>query len=84
MEGSPWLVSNLRHSPPGCRSPGTASLVSNRKLASRRDLAHEWFDGLAAPHKELITNKDAGHSVVFEEPDAFHRLMTEWSCPPRT
>ena len=37
----------------------------------------EWFDGLTAPHKELITYEDAGHSVVFEEADAFHRLMTE-------
>jgi pimeloyl-ACP methyl ester carboxylesterase len=49
--------------------------------AGRRDLAHEWFDGLTAPHKELITYDDAGHSVVFEEADAFHRLMTEWIVP---
>ena len=51
------------------------------ELAGRRDLAHEWFDGLTAPHKELITYEDAGHSVVFEEADAFHRLMTESIVP---
>ena len=36
---------------------------------------------LTAPHKELITYEDAGHSVVFEEADAFHRLMTELIVP---
>ena len=41
------------------------------ELAGRRDLAHEWFEGLTAPHKELITYGDAGHSVVFEEADAW-------------
>jgi proline iminopeptidase len=51
------------------------------ELAARRGLAHEWFDGLTAPHKELITYEDAGHSVVFEEVDAFHRLMTEAIVP---
>jgi len=51
------------------------------ELRARRDLAHEWFDGLSAPHKELITYEDAGHSVVFEEADAFHRLMTESIVP---
>ena len=51
------------------------------ELRARRDLAHEWFEGLSAPHKELITYEDAGHSVVFEEADAFHRLMTESIVP---
>jgi pimeloyl-ACP methyl ester carboxylesterase len=51
------------------------------ELAGRRDLAHEWFEGLTAPHKELITYEDAGHSVVFEEADAFARLMTESIVP---
>ena len=53
------------------------------ELAARRDLALEWFEGLTAPHKELITYEDAGHSVVFEEADAFHGLMTE-SIVPKT
>jgi pimeloyl-ACP methyl ester carboxylesterase len=51
------------------------------ELAGRRDLAREWFEGLAAPHKELITYENAGHSVVFEEADAFARLMTESIVP---
>jgi proline iminopeptidase len=51
------------------------------ELAGRRVLAHEWFEGLTAPHKELITYENAGHSVVFEEADAFHRLMTESIVP---
>jgi pimeloyl-ACP methyl ester carboxylesterase len=51
------------------------------ELAGRRDLAHEWFAGLTAPHKERITYADAGHSVVFEEADAFHRLMTDSIVP---
>ena len=51
------------------------------ELASRRDLALEWFEALSAPHKEWITYEDAGHSVVFEEADAFHRLMTESIVP---
>ena len=29
----------------------------------------------------MITYEDAGHSVVFEEADAFHRLMTESIVP---
>jgi len=45
------------------------------ELRARRDLAHEWFEGLSAPHKELITYEDAGHSVVFEQADTFHSLM---------
>ena len=51
------------------------------ELAARRALSHEWFDGLAAPHKELITYENAGHAVVFEELDAFHRLMVETIVP---
>lgn len=51
------------------------------ELAGRRDLAYQWFEGLTAPHKELITYENAGHSVVFEEADAFHRLMTESIVP---
>ena len=51
------------------------------ELAGRRGLAHEWFAGLTAPHKELITYENAGHSVVFEQADAFLRLMTESIVP---
>lgn len=51
------------------------------ELRARRDLALEWFEGLTAPHKEMITYADAGHSVVFEEADAFQRLMTDQILP---
>lgn len=51
------------------------------ELRGRRDLATEWFDRLSAPHKELITYPDAGHSVVFEEADAFHQLMVDEIVP---
>jgi pimeloyl-ACP methyl ester carboxylesterase len=51
------------------------------ELRGRRELAHEWFDQLAAPHKELITYQDAGHAVAFEQADAFLRLMNEEIVP---
>ena len=51
------------------------------ELGARRDLSHEWFDALAAPHKELITYEDAGHAVVFEEVDAFQQLMVDTIVP---
>jgi proline iminopeptidase len=51
------------------------------ELRGRRALAHEWFEGLTAPHKELITYADAGHAVAFEQVDALHRLMVEQIVP---
>jgi pimeloyl-ACP methyl ester carboxylesterase len=51
------------------------------ELRGRRDLALEWFEGLNAPHKELITYADAGHAVAFEQADAFLRLMNEQIVP---
>lgn len=51
------------------------------ELRGRRELAQEWLAQLTAPHKELITYADAGHSVVFEEVDAFLRLMNEEIVP---
>lgn len=56
-------------------------LDGQHELRGRRDLAHEWFAGLSAPSKEMVTYADAGHSVVFEQADAFHRLMTEEVVP---
>jgi pimeloyl-ACP methyl ester carboxylesterase len=56
-------------------------LDGQHELSGRRDLAHEWFAGLSAPSKEMVTYADAGHSVVFEQADAFHRLMTEAVVP---
>jgi proline iminopeptidase len=51
------------------------------ELRGRRDLAHEWIDQLSAPSKHVVTYADAGHSVVFEQADAFHRLMVEQIVP---
>jgi pimeloyl-ACP methyl ester carboxylesterase len=51
------------------------------ELRGRRELAHEWFAGLSAPHKELITYADAGHAVAFEQLDAFLKLMNEEIVP---
>jgi pimeloyl-ACP methyl ester carboxylesterase len=51
------------------------------ELRGRRDLAHEWFEQLSAPHKELITYADAGHAVAFEQVDAFLRLLNEQIVP---
>jgi proline iminopeptidase len=56
-------------------------LDGEHELRARRELALEWFDGLSAPAKELISFADAGHSVVFEQADAFHRLMVEEIVP---
>jgi len=51
------------------------------ELRGRRELAHEWFEQLRAPHKKLITYADAGHAVAFEQADAFLRLMNEEIVP---
>jgi pimeloyl-ACP methyl ester carboxylesterase len=51
------------------------------ELRGRRELAHEWFAALSAPHKELITYADAAHAVAFEQADAFLRLMNEEIVP---
>lgn len=56
-------------------------LDGEHELRGRRDLALEWFEGLSAPSKELVTYADAGHSVVFEQADAFHRLMVDQIVP---
>ena len=56
-------------------------LDGENELRGRRELAHEWFDKLTAPHKELITYPNAGHAVAFEQADAFLRLMNEEIVP---
>jgi len=56
-------------------------LDGENELRGRRELAHEWFAQLTAPHKELITFADAGHAVAFEQVDAFLRLMNEEIVP---
>lgn len=56
-------------------------LDGTHELRGRRDLAQEWFEGLSAPHKQLVTYEDAGHAVAFEQADAFHRLLVEEIVP---
>jgi pimeloyl-ACP methyl ester carboxylesterase len=56
-------------------------LDGENELRGRRELAHEWFAQLTAPHKELITYTDAGHAVVFEQADAFLQLMVDEIVP---
>jgi proline iminopeptidase len=51
------------------------------ELPARRDLALEWFEPLKAPHKRLFTFEDAGHSVVFEQFEAFSKIMRETILP---
>jgi pimeloyl-ACP methyl ester carboxylesterase len=51
------------------------------ELRGRRELAREWFEGLAAPRKELVTYDRAGHAVAFEEADALHRLLVDEILP---
>jgi proline iminopeptidase len=56
-------------------------LDGEHEVRGRRQLAHEWFELLEAPHKELITYENAGHAVAFEQADAFHRLLVEQIVP---
>jgi pimeloyl-ACP methyl ester carboxylesterase len=51
------------------------------ELKGRRDLALEWFDGLRAPVKQLVTFPGAAHSVAFEQADAVQQLLDETIVP---
>ncbi|MEB3179410.1 MAG: alpha/beta hydrolase [Nostocaceae cyanobacterium] len=51
------------------------------ELAARRDLALEWFEQLQAPQKQMFTFENAAHSVVFEQFEAFSRMMSETILP---
>jgi pimeloyl-ACP methyl ester carboxylesterase len=39
--------------------------------------AQQWFDLLDAPTKQLITFDTSGHRPLFEQPDLFHKTMTD-------
>jgi proline iminopeptidase len=56
-------------------------LDGENELRGRRELAHEWFAQLNAPHKELITYENAGHAVAFEQADTFLRQMVDEIVP---
>jgi proline iminopeptidase len=51
------------------------------ELKGRRDLALEWFDGLQAPTKQLVTYASAAHSVAFEQADAVQQLLNDTIVP---
>lgn len=53
-------------------------LVEGRYEArGRLEPVREWFAGLDAPHKRLITFDASGHRPWVEEPERFHRVMTD-------
>ncbi|WP_424358971.1 alpha/beta fold hydrolase [Methanocella sp. MCL-LM] len=58
-------------------------LDAEHELPSRRNLSVEWYNQLEAPHKEMITFENAGHSVGFEEEYNLSLIMNE-SIVPRT
>lgn len=47
------------------------------ELAARSVPTRQWFDRLAAPHKEWITFADSGHVPQFEEFPRFHEVMVQ-------
>jgi pimeloyl-ACP methyl ester carboxylesterase len=51
------------------------------ELEGRRALTLEWFEGLEAPSKQLITYEGAAHSVAFEQADEVRRLLTDTIVP---
>jgi pimeloyl-ACP methyl ester carboxylesterase len=56
-------------------------LAGEHELRGRRELVDEWFGLLDAPHKQMITYDNAGHSVAFEHADDLHRLLLEVVLP---
>lgn len=56
-------------------------LDGGAELDARRALALEWFAGLDAPSKQLITFQDAAHAVAFEQADAVRQLFAETILP---
>ena len=51
------------------------------ELRGRLEPAHEWFDGLTAPHKQWITFESSGHIPQFEESTRFQELLTDVVVP---
>jgi pimeloyl-ACP methyl ester carboxylesterase len=47
------------------------------ELRGRLEPARQWFDSLAAPHKEWITFERSGHVPQFEEFARFQQIMTD-------
>jgi pimeloyl-ACP methyl ester carboxylesterase len=51
------------------------------ELRGRLEPARQWYDALAAPHKEWITFENSGHIPQFEEFARFQRLLTDVVVP---
>ncbi|HEU4421402.1 MAG TPA: alpha/beta fold hydrolase [Pilimelia sp.] len=51
------------------------------ELRGRLQPAREWYEALAAPHKEWITFEKSGHIPQFEEFSRFQRTLTEVVVP---
>jgi pimeloyl-ACP methyl ester carboxylesterase len=56
-------------------------LDGEAELTARRDLFYEWYGALNAPSKQIFTFANAGHSVAYEQFEAFHRIMLETVLP---
>ena len=41
------------------------------------ELVEEWFEGIEAPHKELIWFENSGHNPMGDEPERFKKLLRE-------
>jgi len=57
-------------------------LVQGRYEApGRAEPAMEWLDALDAPAKELFVLETSGHRPLWEQPEAFHDVLTETVLP---
>ncbi|WP_433295204.1 alpha/beta fold hydrolase [Actinoplanes sp. CA-030573] len=53
----------------------TYFVIGDREVPARvRDL-NAWFAGLKAPHKEIVTLRNASHRAMFDQPAAFAALL---------
>jgi proline iminopeptidase len=51
-------------------------VVGKHEARGRAVLAHEWFDMLEAPSKEMFVFEHSGHRALFDQPAAFASVMT--------
>ncbi|MEZ4831633.1 MAG: alpha/beta hydrolase [Caldilineaceae bacterium] len=52
-------------------------VLGEHEARGRAVLAHEWFDQLEAPAKQMIIFERAGHRAHFDDPAAFAALMAQ-------
>jgi proline iminopeptidase len=65
---------DFRHDVPRLGVPLTV-VMGEHEARGRAVLAHEWFDRLDAPSKELVVFEGAGHRPNFDRPTDFAALM---------